>query len=573
MISEILVWQLNLYIRKTHLEELMKNSLILPFLILKIIVASGQINSESLTVINSTPKSTRVIQDENGVLKININQEHLEIIKRKGFIRYGDMGALGNGTSDDLAFIVATHALANQYGIEVKADDGANYLIGGREMTAIIATNTDFGSATFIIDDTEVENRFASIFEVKSQLKPVLIDTIKSLRKDQKKIDLTLKDDCLVTVTDTNVRRYIRYGLNQNKGRAQTDIFILNKNGKIDSSSPIIWNFDHVTNISALPIDKTPLVINGGRFVTIANKAPSKYTYYSRNISIKRSNVIVSNLEHLIDGEGSQGAPYRGFISISDCTNVLVKDCVLTGHKTYRTIGNAGKHVSMGSYDISVTRSIGVSFVNCSQTNDINDNRYWGIFASNYSKNISFDNCILSRFDAHMGVYNATIRNSTLGYMGVNAIGSGNFLIENSTVRGRSFINLRPDYGSTWVGTFTIRNCNFVPTQRKSPVVSLFSGSNSGLHDFGYTCYMPKNIIIDQLHIDDSNQHDAYKTITIFSNFNSKMIDESFQEEFPYIKTEKVILNKISVSSEKKLLVSENSFMFREVEIERDKTN
>jgi hypothetical protein len=104
----------------------MKNSLILLFLILKIIVASGQINSESLTVINSTPKSTRVYQDENGVLKININQEHLEIIKRKGFIRYGDMGALGNGTSDDLAFIVATHALANQYGIEVKADDGAN---------------------------------------------------------------------------------------------------------------------------------------------------------------------------------------------------------------------------------------------------------------------------------------------------------------------------------------------------------------------------------------------------------------------------------------------------------------
>jgi hypothetical protein len=84
---------------------------------------------------------------------------------------------------------------------------------------------------------------------------------------------------------------------------------------------------------------------------------------------------------------------------------------------------------------------------------------------------------------------------------------------------------------------------------------------------------MPKNIIIDQLHIDDSNQHDVYKTITIFSNFNSKMIDESFQEEFPYIKTEKVILNKISVSSEKKLLVSENPFMFREVEIERDKTN
>ena len=109
----------------------------------------------------------------------------------------------------------------------------------------------------------------------------------------------------MVSVTDTIVRRYIRYGLNQNKGRVQTDIFILNKNGNIDSNTPLIWDFDRVTNISALPIDKTTLVINGGRFVTIANKAPSKYTYYSRNISIKRSNVVVTNLEHLIEGEGA----------------------------------------------------------------------------------------------------------------------------------------------------------------------------------------------------------------------------------------------------------------------------
>ena len=548
----------------------MRNLLILLFLIFKIIIATGQINTDTEMVIFKTIKTTKVYQDENGKLNINVNEDDLERIKHKGFVRYSDMGAIGNGTSDEMIFIVATHALANQYGFDVKADDGAKYLIGGKEMTATIETNTDFGTATFVIDDTDVENRFASIFEVKSKLEPISIDIVKSLKKSQKKIDLTLENDCLITVSDRNISRYIRFGLNQNKGRAQTDIFILYKNGNIDNSSPIIWNFESITDIRTLPIDKTNLVINGGRFITIANQAPSKYTYYSRNISIERSNVVVKNVEHLIKGEGPHGAPYRGFISISDCSNILIKDCLLTGHKTYKTIGNAGKPVSMGSYDISVTRAIGVSFVNCRQTNDINDNRYWGIFASNYSKNISFDNCILSRFDAHMGVYNATIRNSTLGYMGVNAIGSGKFLIENSTIRGRSLINLRSDYGSTWKGTFTIRNCIFVPIKRKSPIISLFSGSNSGLHDFGYTCYMPKNIIIDQLHIDDSNQNDTYKTITIFSNFNPKMIDKTFQEEFPYVKTEKLILNNITISSEKKLLLSENPFMFREVKIETD---
>jgi hypothetical protein len=549
----------------------MKNRVILLFFIFNIKMVSGQPNTlEKPLVISPTSKTTRVHQDENGEFNIDVHQDDLKRFKRQGFVRYGDMGAIGNGISDDMIFIVATHALANRYGLDVKANDGAQYFIGGKEMTATIETNTDFGNASFIIDDKELENRLLSVFEVKSQLKPIAIDAIKSLRKGQEKIDISLREDCLVAVSDANVRRYIRYGLNQNKGRAQTDIFILDKKGNVDRSSPIIWDFDNITEINAIPIDQEKLTISGGRFVTLANQAPSKYTYYSRNISIKRSNVIVTNLKHFIEGEGEQGAPYRGFISISDCSNVLVKDCILTGHKTYRTIGAAGKPVSMGSYDISVTRSINVSFVNCRQTNDINDNRYWGLFASNYSKNISFDHCVFSRFDAHMGVYNATIRNSTLGYMGINAIGFGKFHLENSTVRGRSLINLRSDYGSTWEGTFTIRNCVFVPSQSKSTTVSLFSGSNSGLHDFGYTCYMPKNIVIDRLHIDDSNQNEDYKTIAIFSDFNPKMIDKRFQEQYPYVKTEKVILKNISISSEKQLVVSENPYMFREVIVKKD---
>lgn len=549
----------------------MKNLVILLVFIFNVIVVHGQINIRiKAMVISSTTKITRVDQDENGSLNININHNDLKRFKRQGFVHYSDMGAKANGVSDDMIFIMATHALANEYGFDVKADNGGIYFVSGKDNTAVITTNTDFGSATFIIDDTNVENRSASIFEVRSQLNNISIEGLKTLEKKQNHLDYNLTDDYLVMVSDDNVRNYIRYGLNQNKGRPQTDIFIMKKNGDIDSTAPIIWDFENITEITAMPIDKKKLTINGGRFITIANQAPSKYTYYSRNISIKRSNVIIQNLKHLIQGEGDHGAPYRGFISISDCSDILVKDCIMTGHKTYRTIGGAGKPVSMGSYDLSVTRSINVSFENCRQTNDINDNTYWGIFASNYSKNISFDHCIFSRFDAHMGVYNATIRNSTLGYMGINAIGSGKFYIENSTIRGRSLINLRSDYGSTWEGSFIIRNCVFVPSKRKSASVSLFSGSNSGLHDFGYTCYMPKSITIDQLHIDDSDQGEDYKTIVIFSNFNPKMVNENFKEKYPYIKTDKVILKNVSISSDKKLNLSENPFMFRKVLVERE---
>ena len=163
--------------------------------------------------------------------------------------------------------------------------------------------------------------------------------------------------------------------------------------------------------------------------------------------------------------------------------------------------------------------------MNCSQTNDINDTGYWGILGSNYCKNLVYDNCILSRFDAHMGVANATIRNSTLGHQGINAIGSGTFTVENCTIYGRNLINLRSDYGSTWQGEFLIRNCIFIPANGKTTSVSLIGGSYSGQHDFGYTCYMPERITIENLQIDDSKNPEDYKGPAIFADFNPEMTE------------------------------------------------
>src|SRR5690606_12014850 len=104
-------------------------------------------------------------------------------------------------------------------------------------------------------------------------------------------------------------------------------------------NAPIIWDFDQITEVTALPIDETTLTISGGKFTTLANRAESKYTYYARGISIRRSNVVVNGLEHYVTGEGEQGAPYSGFLNIRDCADVTVRNTILTGHKTYRTIG------------------------------------------------------------------------------------------------------------------------------------------------------------------------------------------------------------------------------------------
>ena len=541
------------------------------FLFSCVIVAQGQTKSllESI-VITSEKNKTEVRTDKNGALHVNVSPADVLLFKSTGSVLYSDFGARGDGKTDDIDAIAAAHAFANQHNLSVKADEGATYYIGGKERTAVIQTNTDFGTAAFTIDDTQVQNRNAAIFTVSSSLQPFELAGISSLKKNQENIDVPLPGACLITVTNSNVRRYIRYGLNQNKGSAQTDIFFVDKNGNVDIATPIIWDFDQITDITALPIDGTILNITGGRFTTIANQAESRYTYYSRNFAIRRSNVFITGLEHRITGEGDHGAPYGGFISIRDCYNVKVRNTILTGHKTYRTIGSAGKPVSMGSYDISVGRALNISFINCSQTNDINDHRYWGIMGSNYCKNLVYDNCTFSRFDAHMGVANATIRNSTLGRMGINAIGTGILTVENSTIYARSLINLRSDYGSTWQGEFIVRNCTFVPSGGKPASASLINGFNSGKHDFGYTCYMPHSITIENLHINDSNHPENYQGPAIFGNFNKDMTDDSYVEKFPFIKTRKVILRNVTTASGKNLRRSDNPFMFKDVKIDAD---
>lgn len=481
-------------------------------------------------------------------------------------VHYSDFGAIGNGKDDDFEALVKAHDYANKNRLTVKADDNATYLIGGANRTIIIQTDTDFGTAKFIIDDTKLENIRANVFEIKSDFKPIKIKEVKSLKRGQTKLNtkLPLASAHVITATNSNVKRFIRRGNNQNSGSSQTDTFLVDQNGNIDTKTPIIWDFNQLTALSAQPLDQKTLTITGGKFTTLANTSEST-SYHSRGIQIRRSNVILDNLEHHIRGEGKQGSPYRGFITISDCANVMIKNTILTGHKTYDKIGSAGKKVAMGSYDISLSRALNVSLLNCSQTNDILDSKYWGIMGSNFCKNITLDNCKLSRFDAHQGVTNATIRNSTMGYMGIQLTGTGTFLIENSTVHGRNFINLRQDYGSTWKGDIIIRNCKFSP--RGGSKSSILGGKNDGQHNFGYTCHMPSSILIDQLHIADSNKTKIAKAPTLFANFNSKLTNNKYKQNFPYIITQFVNLKNVTSASGLPLRISENSYMFKKIKI------
>jgi len=412
------------------------------------------------------------------------------------YVNYEDFGAVGNGKINDFTAIKSAHEYANANNLPVRTKSDAVYYIGDTDSVIIVTTDVDWNTSKFILDDTNISNRNLSIFRVIADKTDEVELSIDKIYKSTEKLDITLPYRCHVMLKNADVKHYIRFGLNQNNGVPQTDSIIIEKDGTL--SVPTSWDFDNVTSIKVVPISDNTLYITGGTFTTIANYDESKYTYYSRNIVVQRSNVVIDGITHYIENERDHGSPYAGFIVASECCDITVKNCFFTGHKIYMTIGSADKPVPMGSYDMSVNSCINFTMLNCRQIN-IRDTRIWGIFGSNHCKNITVDGCYISRVDAHMGVTNYTIKNTTLGWQGLNAIGHGLLTIDNVTSYGNgALLNLRSDYGSTWYGDVVIKNSTWYVTEgRVNPAI--ISGYNSGDHDFGYVCHLPENIDIDNL--------------------------------------------------------------------------
>lgn len=472
-------------------------------------------------------------------------------------VNYEAFGAVGDGVADDLPAIVEAHAFANTHGLSVKTKPGAIYHLGRRALTAIIATDTDWSTSRFVIDDTDVENHRASLFAVRSPLEPVTL-SIQRLTRDQRKLDVQPPRDCWVRVENNRKRVYIRRGLNQNNGTPQRDCFILRRDGTIEGA--IDWDYDTITRVDAHPIDERPLVIKGGVFTTTANRMKQEigYNYWSRNIAISRSNTTVEGLTHHIIGETDVGHPYNGFLSVSRCANVTLRDCFVTGHKVYKTIGAAGKPVSMGTYDLSANEVVNFTMIGVRMDN-ICDPTRWGVIGTNFCKNILLENCTLSRMDTHQGVSGTyTIRGCTLGHAGLNAIGRGRLTIENSTLNGRTLLSLRGDYGSTWEGTVVIRNSRWIPGCGAPVQPYLLGASNDGQHDFGYPCFMPREITIDGLVIDDKNHPKDYQGPYLFADPDGS---GSFERNrpFPYRLTEKVTIRNVTTASGRKLRTSSDA--------------
>ncbi len=479
------------------------------------------------------------------------------------YLRYEDFGAKGDGKNDDLQAIIACHEEANRLGLPVKANDDATYYIGPSAKCAYIKTDVDFGKAKIVIDDRNVEEITSYIFTVASDYECFTPD-IKNLSKGQTHIDLPHEGNIYVRVFDDNKKIFIRKGLNMNNGTATSDCFIIDEKGNISPS--VDWDYPTITRAFARRTDDKPITIKGGIFTTIANQAASFYTYYKRGFCINRSHVTVTDVEHYVTGELDHGAPYHGFYYVKDCIDVTIKNAILTPRFIYYTASKIeGRDVPMGSYDLSFHASIDVRCINIKHSIDFLDTKYWGIYTSNFCKNLLIEDCTLSRFDAHQGVTNATIRRCQIGHQQIKLIGFGEALIEDTMLHGSgTFIELRGDYGSIWDGNLTIRNCSWIPS---NPDCSLINGWNSGDHDYGYDCYMPHRIEIDGFKVLNGKHKDAPNVLVNILGVYDK---EYFSgKPYPYYPTEELIVKNFEVEAGDGYGISKNMELYKNLTVKK----
>ena len=393
----------------------------------------------------------------------------------KNQVSYIDFGAKGDGVTDDFAAIVKAHEYANENGLPVVIDDGRTYyihdtVIDGSARSAIIRTDVNWGNASFIIDDTDIDyfdgTKRAStyIFDIKSdyEVKTVtdrnVLCRLDGIGEGTTKLDFAPGYPAMLVIYDENTSVFRRTGGNRSgKGAVKKELILVDSDGNVDSSTPFMFDYETVTRLDIIRDDVTPITVKGGKFTTrgcrvdaFNNETNEKAGYYARGIFINRSHTVIDGVEHYVTGEFTtydhrdkllEGPHYRGFYVASHANEITIQNCVLTGRRYY--------HVS-GTYEFSGDMVNKIYLIGCTQSNfRIKDEEgktvfsmaispvsktlyYWGIGGTNFCKNMEYINCTLSRFDAHQGLYNGKIIGCTMNFMELT--GKGELLVGERSI-------------------------------------------------------------------------------------------------------------------------------------------
>ena len=498
-------------------------------------------------------------------------------------IYYEEMGAVGDGKTNDYEAIYNTHKTANITGQTVKATPGKTYrlenpTIDGKAVSIPIKTDTVWTGAKFIVDDREIstsDNKEwnVTLFTVESDYDVITVKStalLKSilnagLNRSTTKIDLgdDYKYKLMLVPQNSKHGIFRRKGYGAFAGTGMHEVIILDAEGNVDPSTPVMWDYTNLTSLSIYRIDGvTPITIDGGEFTTrvsqqnclsyVDGSAVISQMYVTRGLTVNRPNTTVKNVEHYLSDEPQYeeqynsgkvvyvGNSYRAFYYAGKTANVLFENCIATGHRCYpKPVGG-----TQGTYDVGGHTVANLTFKGFVQSNfwvsvnpetghisackegtpgalpsmeyhplvrdkyKKNHRMHWGIGGTNICKNLEYIDCTLSRYDAHEGVYNGKVIGSTVNAMALT--GGGTMIIENTrtfTANANRVFTNREDYGSIWDGTVYLNNVKAYVDVEQFGNISVLERSYKNWY-YGYQVVVP-NIVINDVYFYDVKSYDG----------------------------------------------------------------
>lgn len=455
-------------------------------------------------------------------IQAQTNAQLLETIQNLGYVTYEMFGALGDGVTDDFDSIKKCHDYANANKVAIKCQSHKKYRVIIKDEYIDIKTSVNFNNSTIIIDDTvrDHSTREYPLFRIAGN---TITDyqALRGVNITKKTMNIPIladNRDKIIVLNDSSKLIYKRKGVLADNGQSTKECIIVDGNGNLRNHT--IFEYD-VTGYDAFEYNKEKLIICNGHFVHMNNGNGSVSEYYRSGFYIVgASNIEFNSITHEVIEANTTSYPQLGFIYIFRSADIVLKDCNFDAYKTYTSTDTGA---SLGSYAIRIDVSNNVTLENvvCSGFNDPSS---WGVQTSNFMHFLTFKNCVLNRIDAHEGFFDVTIRDTKIGYWGVNAIGGGYLTLDNCDIYSQNHIvNLRKDYGSDFDGKVILNNCTWHPTTEPTNMISLVKCANDHTWDTGKICYFP-NIEVNNLTL-DSTVIDDKTIIYVVGNFVSDMAD------------------------------------------------
>lgn len=445
------------------------------------------------------------------IIKTNENPDEGELLALKGGltakltnitqVNYKTFGTKSDGKNDDGVQIRKAHNYANKHNLPIVNLSGDFWLM--EAIPIPIQSDVNWGKSVFHINEKHNTSVSRFIIESKQKSKLIVLNDLEKKsfltqlnEKSRNIAELANYANSFVVIVDKNQKIGARQGGNATSGKSQQDFFYLETDGRIIGE--VFQEFLDYTSLTAYPAEESYLTVEGGTLL-LSGEGPDEQSdkYMSNGIQIRRSRTIIKNQFVGVEKGNKDIArrPRSGFYNLSKVFDVQLENIrLLPWEKTRGT--DKSLNVPEGTYGISGGVMMNVVFKNITaEAGKI----HWGIFGTNYVKNLRVERCFLNRFDVHSFGWNITILDSEFGQKGVTLTGGGELRIENTVAYHNNFISFRPDYGSKWDGDILIRNCKLYPIHNGGSAILSYSAKDL---DYKYRIGYGARIKIEDFTVD-----------------------------------------------------------------------